>query len=297
MGNSTKKNIIIMVNSFIGGTGKTSVALSNCVHNCMYSKEYENVFFIDIDRFGTSMAYALFQDGELPYYFEQYTEACYERVCNPIKVDKKGNGFYAVLLNPVANRRQDYHVSGRFWEHTDIGGTVFYKDLISFMNKCMSQSVSNLFVVDCSPGLTDLERQLLDAFYGMRQKGTVSEIEELYVTTFDASQIRKTVDCLNDNRGFLHRGNRNVSIVLNDLHNWEENSSDSHFDWRKNASDILKGLKDSECVKIRYKKFEKDQLMVSMIDSQKKMTDAIYAFVLLQEYREDFYSEKSGHED
>lgn len=155
MSKSTKKNKIIMVNSFKGGTGKTSVALANCVHNCMQGKDYENIFFIDIDRFGTSMSYALFQDGESPHYFDEYAESCYEKICNPITVDlEKGKVFYAVLLNPVANRRQDYHVRGRFWEHTDIGNTIFYNDLISFFKMYVPRS--RQFV--CSRLFTGIDR-------------------------------------------------------------------------------------------------------------------------------------------
>ena len=44
MGKNTD-NKIIMVNSFKGGTGKTSVALANCVHNCTQNKFYKNIFF------------------------------------------------------------------------------------------------------------------------------------------------------------------------------------------------------------------------------------------------------------
>ena len=59
MGKSTE-NKIIMVNSFKGGTGKTSVALANCVHNCTQNGFYKNIYFIDIifllsDFFGESL--------------------------------------------------------------------------------------------------------------------------------------------------------------------------------------------------------------------------------------------------
>ena len=125
MGKNTD-NKIIMVNSFKGGTGKTSVALANCVHNCTQNKFYKNIFFIDIDRLGTSMSYALFPDEIKPKYFDEYEERYYERVCNKILEDKdKGTVLYAVLLNPVANRRQDYDVRGRFWQHSDISGSIF----------------------------------------------------------------------------------------------------------------------------------------------------------------------------
>lgn len=290
------KNKIIMVNSFKGGTGKTSVALANCVHNCTQNDFYENIYYIDIDRLGTSMSYALFPDKIKPIYFDEYNERYYEKVCNKILENKEmGTVLYAVLLNPIANRRQDYDIHGRFWQHSDINGSIFIKDLLSFLNKCMSHEINNLFVIDSSPGLTDMERCLLKEFYNMRQNGDVSEIEELYVTTFDASQIRKTVECLNDAKDFLRRGERDVSIILNDLHNWEAISKDydeHKFDWKKNAENIIKDLKDNRCMKIRYKEFVAAQVNASMIGYQKKIIDNSDAFVLPQEYREEYYPPK-----
>lgn len=295
MGKNTD-NKIIMVNSFKGGTGKTSVALANCVHNCTQNKSYKNIFFIDIDRLGTSMSYALFPDEIKPKYFDEYDERYYERVCNKILEDKdKGTVLYAVLLNPVANRRQDYDVRGCFWQHSDISGSIFLQDLLSFLRRCISREINNLFVIDCSPGLTDMERFLLNEFYNMRQNGEISEIEELYVTTFDASQIRKTVECLNDAKDFLKRGDRNVSIVLNDLHNWEfisKDYDDHKFNWKKDAENILKDLKDKKFMKIRYKEFVPDQVNASMIGYQKKLIDNSDAFILPQEYRKEYYSYK-----
>ncbi len=292
MGKSTE-NKIIMVNSFKGGTGKTSVALANCVHNCTQNGFYKNIYFIDIDRWGTSMSYALFPDKIKPKYFDEYEERYYDRVCNKILEDKdKGTVLNAILLNPVANRRQDYDIHGRFWQHSDISGSIFFQDLLSFLKKCISCKVNNLFVIDCSPGLTDMERSLLNEFYSMRQNGEVSEIEELYVTTFDASQIRKTVECLNDAKDFLKRGERNVSIVLNDLHNWEfisKDYDDHKFNWKKDAENILKDLKDKNFMKIRYKEFVPAQVNASMIGYQKKLIDNSDAFVLPQEYREEYY--------
>lgn len=289
-------NKIIMVNSFKGGTGKTSVALANCVHNCTQNRDYKNIFFIDIDRLGTSMSYALFPDETKPNYFDNYEENYYYKVCNKILENtEKDTVLYAVLLNPVTNRRQDHDIHGRFWQHSDIHGSIFLKDMLSFLKKCMSHVTSNLFVIDCSPGLTDIERYLLNEFYSMRQEGRVSEIEELYVTTFDGSQIRKTVECLNDANDILKRGDRNVSIVLNDLHNWEAISKDyddHNFDWKENAKNILKELKDNNCMKVRYKKFEPEQVNASMIGYQKKLIDNADAFVLPQEYREEFYPKR-----
>ena len=60
MNDNGKKNKLIMVNSFKGGTGKTSVALSHCIYNWkMGVKEdgenYRDIYFVDIDRLGTSL--------------------------------------------------------------------------------------------------------------------------------------------------------------------------------------------------------------------------------------------------
>ena len=287
-------NKIIMVNSFKGGTGKTSVALANCVHNCKQNEFYKNIYFVDIDRLGTSMSYILFPDHIKPHYFNEYEEHYYERVCNKVLVNsERDTVLYAVLLNPVANRRQDYDIRSCFWQHGDISDSIFLHDLLSFLKKCMSREISNLFVIDCSPGLTHVERSLLSEFYNMRQNGKVSEIEELYVTTFDASQIRKTVECLNDAKDFLKRGERNASIILNDLHNWEAISRDydeHKFNWKRDAKDILNKLEDKNSMKIRYKEFVPDQINASMIGYQKKLIDNSDAFVLPQEYREEYHS-------
>lgn len=292
----SSKNKIIMVNSFKGGTGKTSVALANCVHNCMQNDVYKNIFFIDIDRYGTSLSYALFPDEIKPNYFDEYEDRYYHKVCNKILENKeKDIVLYAVLLNPVSNRRQDYDIHGRFWQHSDVLSSIFLKDLLSFLKKCMSREINNLFVIDCSPGLTDMERYLLNEFYSLRQDGEISKIEELYVTTFDASQIRKTVECLNDATDFLKRADRDVSIILNDLHNWEAISKgydDHKFDWKEDAKNILKELKDNSSMKVRYKEFEAEQVNASMIGYQKKLIDNDDAFVLPQEYREEYYPKR-----
>ena len=91
----------------------------------------------------------------------------------------------------------------------------------------------------------------------------------------------------------LKRGERNASIILNDLHNWEAISRDydeHKFNWKRDAKDILNKLEDKNSMKIRYKEFVPDQINASMIGYQKKLIDNSDAFVLPQEYREEYYS-------
>lgn len=292
-----KNNKIIMVNSFKGGTGKTSVALAQCVHNWKTKETYDNIYFLDIDRLGTSLAYALFPENKKDsiHYFDEYPEKSYDKVCNEVELDEvSDSNLFAVLLNPVARRRQDYDIHGRMQQHEIVGNSIFMENLLSFIDKCVGQKGKNLFVLDCSPGLSDIERQLLSEFYA-RKKGWDVSIEEIYVTTFDSSQISKTIECLNDYRNILHRDDgREVSIVLNDVHNCRRLAVDSEgtfiFDWADTARHILHNLMDNKCVRVRFRKFEEDQLTASIIKNERHLANNKDAYILQKEYRDDYIS-------
>ncbi|MCI8517242.1 MAG: hypothetical protein HFG75_10305 [Hungatella sp.] len=301
MSDNGKKNKLIMVNSFKGGTGKTSVALSQCIYNWKMSSEgggenYQDIFFVDIDRLGTSLAYSLFleKDRKAIHYFDEYPEKTFDIICNEVNLgEQSGNKLYAVLLNPVAKRKQDYMIRGRLQQHEVVKQDIFIERLLSFIKKCINTGERSLFVVDCSPGLSDLERGLLEEFY--RLKGEYSLlIEEIYVTTFDASQIRKTIECLNDCFDYLHKGTkRDVSIVLNDLHNCQGLSRDKDtiiFDWEDTAKKILDKLKDRTGVKIRFKQYESGQLKSCIIENERHISNNTNSYTLQQEYRNGYIS-------
>lgn len=301
-------NKVIMVNSFKGGTGKTSVALSYCVHNWKMSlagtEDYSRVFFIDIDRLGTSMSYVLFQEGKKLRYFNEYSPTNYENVCNEVEMpeDRKDCMFYAVLLNPVAALRQDYFVHKRLRQYMESGSVIFEEDLLNFMEKCISDGENNLFVVDCSPGLAEMERNLLGGFYRLRDKERL-KVEEIYVTTFDSSQIKKTINCLNADADVLHKEEREVSIVLNDLHNCRGiagENEDFMFNWKETAEEILEKLKDKgdkgeedkikNSLRIRYKQYEEDQLRANIIKNEAYLINNTSLYALQQEYRDEYVS-------
>lgn len=302
--NNGSKNKLIMVNSFKGGTGKTSVAMAQCVHNWKMSNEhsedgFHNIYFIDIDRLGTSLSYSLFPDGKDKdvHYFEEFPRVSFDTVCNKVVLGSEGKcSLYAVLLNPVAKRRQDYDVHGRIQQHEILGNHIFMDNLITFIKKCMDQKENSLFVIDCSPGLPDLERSLLERFYNLPTSYKLLT-EEIYVSTFDASQIRKMIDCLNDNVDCLHREHRKVSIVLNDLHNCKGISESGNgdvliFDWKDTAKEILNKLKDNTGVKIRFKQYESGQLKSCVIKNERHISNNMDAYVLQHEYREGYISKE-----
>ena len=303
-----KKNFkIIMVNSFKGGTGKTSVALSHCIYEWKRGQErlnkeeiyYDNIFFVDIDRLGTSMSYYLFaEENRQPIYFEAYKrkEAAY--ICNKIKFreDNDQSGLYAVLLNPVANRRQDYSVHGRMQQHGRIHNTMFSENILEFIKECMEMGRNSLFVIDCSPGLSEMECRLLSEFYGLKkdykEKYNLS-VEELYVTTFENGQIQKTIECLNDNRDLMYREKREVSIVLNDMQNCIGAAKEDpkfHVEWELVAKDLLKRLKNQDSVKIRYRKYQAKQMKAGIVGNVQNLDNTSDAYMLLKEYREDYIS-------
>lgn len=306
---SKKENVkIIMVNSFKGGTGKTSVALSHCLYEWKRSNErgenediyYDNIFFVDIDRLGTSMSYYLFPDeGKPPVYFEKYVKKEAAQVCN--KVDLSGGNnhseLYAVLLNPVANRRQDYSIHGRMQQHTRVYDTMFLEDILLFIEECTQMGKNCLFVIDCSPGLSEMECHLLDKFYMMKEKlknNCSLEVEELYITTFENGQIQKTIECLNDSSDLLFREGREVSIVLNDVQNCigaSKGDGTFHVEWEEIAKNILKQLQDKDSMKIRYKKYQEKQMKAGIVGNVQSLDNTIDAYMLLKEYREDYISE------
>ncbi len=304
-----KKNFkIIMVNSFKGGTGKTSVALSHCIYEWKRGQErlkgeeevyYDNVFFVDIDRLGTSMSYYLFPEGnKQPVYFETYKKKEAAHICNKIEFreDNGQSGLYAVLLNPVANRRQDYSVHRRMQQHGRIYDTMFSEDILKFIKECMEMGKNSLFVIDCSPGLSEMECQLLGKFYGLkedyREKYDLS-VEEVYVTTFEDGQIQKTIECLNENRDLVYRENREVSIVLNDMQNCigaAKEDSGFHVEWEMVARGLLKRLKNQDSVKIRYRQYQVKQMKAGIVGNVQNLDNTADAYMLLKEYREDYIS-------
>lgn len=305
---SKRKNVkIIMVNSFKGGTGKTSVALSHCIYEWKRGQErlngedvfYDNVFFVDIDRLGTSMSYYLFPEkNRRPVYFEEYKKKRAEHICNRIKFrkDNDRSELYAVLLNPVANRRQDYSVHGRMQQHGRIYDTMFLEDILEFIKECMEMGKNSLFVIDCSPGLSEMECRLLSEFYNLKEKCKEKHdlsVEELYVTTFEDGQIQKTIECLNENGDLMYRENREISIVLNDMQNCigaVKEDPKFHVEWEAVARELLERLKNQDSVKIRYREYQAKQMKAGIVGHVQNLDNTSDAYMLLKEYREDYIS-------
>lgn len=334
---SKKANFkIIMVNSFKGGTGKSSLALAHCLYEWKRNEEreergediyYSRIFYVDIDRLGTSMSYYLFPDGEKkpkPCYFDRYQKEGIRAVCNEVVLlhDKKGSSggdsvssyddteaerksksaLYAVLLNPIANRRQDYHIQGRLMQHEKIANVMFVDELERFFIECMETKENCLFVIDCSPGLSELERNLLQKFYDLQNDRALC-VEEIYVTTFENGQIRKTIDCLNDCADTMYRENRELSIVLNDIQNCmgaaqeaQKSGEEFNIQWEKVAKDILDNLSEKRNVKIRYKKYNVEQMRAGIVNNVINLDNNIDAFMLDKEYRDDYITIKDRKE-
>lgn len=327
---SKKANFkIIMVNSFKGGTGKSSLALSHCLYEWKRNEErekreeteeevyYSKIYYMDIDRLGTSMSYYLFPDNKKkPCYFDRYQKEGVKAVCNEVELKHDGNAagdsgsvpddgnieeerkseniLYAVLLNPIANRRQDYHVQGRMMKHENIANAMFEDELMRFFKECMETEENRLFVIDCSPGLSNLECRLLQEFYGLQKDYNLC-VEEIYVTTFESGQINKTVDCLNDCADVMYRENRELSIVLNDVQNCmkaaqeaQKNGDEFNVQWEKVAENILGKLSMKKNVKIRYKKYSEEQMKAGIVENVKHLDNNIDAFLLEKEYRDDY---------
>lgn len=285
---SKNKCKLVMVNSFKGGTGKTTMALSYCIHNWKTGTGYRNIYFIDIDILGTSLAYTLFEEDQTPSYFDECSTGKLLDARTHIKLpEDEGKGdVYAVLLNPVAERSGGYHEYSRLRSHVASSHAIFQQNLREFIVECMKMGDS-LFVVDCAPGLARMEQRLLKMFYDIDGL----EVEEIYVSTFDASQIRKTIECLNENQDWLHREKRKASLVLNDLYNFVglfESDKDIKFSWFDVLEDVWEKLDDKDNMTIRYKCYEGEQLKSGVWKHESHISNCTPNYMLRKEFFEGY---------
>lgn len=288
------KNKIIMINSFKGGAGKTSVALSYCMHNYNFNEDnYDNIFFIDIDILGTSLSYILFEDNRQLNYLSDYDEKKGVESAVNLVLQNEQVSFYAAILNPVSRQKNDYYGKNRLRDNREVMESIFQKRICEYINKMIATNKSNLFVIDCSPGFSNLELTLLSEFYGLAGKHN-GTIEEVYVTTFDASHIRKTIDSLNGYLDFLHRDHRKVRVVLNDVNNCKGLSTTASNEGIEAGNDFVLKIEDvaeyirenleSQDYLISYKEYSELILRSNIIKNEKKLINNIGGYVFPPSY-------------
>lgn len=223
MSTKSKKSKIVFINSFKGGAGKTTLALAKCINSLFGTEEtYSNVIYMDLDIQGTGTSY-LFGDNLLS------EERCFEKTGEAVKVElnheKKVRTLQVAFLNPASKIHSVYYGDARYINHQGIADEMFKRKVLEYIKKIKGQT-DTLFVLDCAPGYTKIEQDLLQEFYNM-DKNEV-EVEEYYVTTVDSAHIKKCIQCLKESRvGIpIPWRQRNVNIVINNIQNYGGNEDE-----------------------------------------------------------------------
>lgn len=207
---------IIFVNSYKGGAGKTTLAMMHCIDDLFHKKAYKNVIYIDLDILGTGTRY-LFDENKLP------EDKCFDITEKPVMIElkegKETAPLYVAYLSPSFNGH--FALGGQhFINHPEIAEESLREKVMKFISKCIDAEPETLFVLDCAPGFSKFEQNILKSCYNLDKKIT---IQEEYVTTMDSSHIRKCIQCLNDTQtGFeIDIAKRDISIYINDMQNFE----------------------------------------------------------------------------
>ena len=86
-----------------------------------------------------------------------------------------------------------------------------------------------------------------------------------------------------------------LSIVLNDTQNCigatqvaQKNGEDFNVRWENVAEDILDKLSEKKNVKIRYKRYNEEQMKAGIVDNVINLNNNIDAFMLSKEYRDGY---------
>lgn len=76
--------------------------------------------------------------------------------------------------------------------------------VIDFINRSLKEEPKTLLVLDCAPGFSHFEQQILEECYKLAAKGKVN-VQEDYVTTLDSAHVEKCIQCLKDSQTSFRR--------------------------------------------------------------------------------------------
>lgn len=234
------RNTIVVINSYKGGSGKTSIALSYCVTRAYNNKKRaiqenkavnEKVFFIDIDLLGTGSGYMLLGEGEKKTRWLNSEDR--SPAGSPLRLDEYVNELkmkqekdpvgefeiYGILSNPVTDAY--FQEENSYRKNRSVEEAVYRKRIKDILEEIMRDGSDNYIVMDCSPGVSSMEREIMNIIYGESRENeeAVMEVKEVYITTYDNGHVKKTVQNLKKIQPLSVPAERNIVVVLNDIHN------------------------------------------------------------------------------
>lgn len=213
---------ITIVNSYKGGTGKTSLSLSYCIREEVQKKS-KNVVFMDLDFLGTGSEILLY--GEKKFdgkYLNQY-KGKQSKITDYIKpylfkYQENEYNIFISLSDPVGDYKATYMGTNYLRNADRISKDRMIEHFLEIIQQIMNQNVDTHLILDCSPGVSAFENELIQRLYDAEYNYKVNEV---YVVSFDEAHIRKTIKCLEQSLTEMKRKatERNILIVINDIHN------------------------------------------------------------------------------
>lgn len=217
----TIKKKIVFVNSFKGGTGKTTFSFANCIDALFNAKkkkevEYENVIYLDLDILGTATSY-LFDEDQLP------NKDSFNKTGEPqkivLKLNRRQQGTLHVGYISPEMKNNSLYGEPYFLNHRKLAEELFIGKVEDYIEKQMSKKVSSLIVIDCAPGFGETEQRMLEYCYRKFSQAEV-ELQEMYLVTLDSAHVEKCIQCLKDNKKIVSQGERSIRLVVNDVQNY-----------------------------------------------------------------------------
>ncbi len=253
----SKKHKIIFVNSFKGGTGKTSISLSLCVTAALSNqkkKQYDKIYYFDIDVLGTGSYYKLFTEGmDSKYFFDNYDKDSWSDFSRKIEVgkDETKATFYALCINPNLRIKKNNY-ENTVLKTNSVSEQIFIGSVYHFINESSNTAMDNpsLYIIDCSPGFNRIERELISRLRVCEG----FDVKETFVTTYDSSHVEKTVECLKQYFSTCEIKEKRY-IILNDIHNLENIKTEDNESISLNfnsAKEAIKRLFNREENKLKY---------------------------------------------
>lgn len=256
------QNEIIIVNSFKGGAGKTTLALTHCINDLFHERKYENVIYIDLDILGTSTS-CLFDKDKLP--LEKSFIETGKAVEVPLVYEGENRSFHAVYLSPGL-KTQTMYGGVNYVNHQELLQQRLRDDILTYVRNIVGKRKGNLIVFDCAPGFSRMEQELLKACYDMKLEKK-AEVREEYVVTLDSAHIEKCIGCIRDSWEILpiRPEFRKVRLTMNDIQNYyryvsEDAKTDVEQQFREMTKEVRTrlqrddGIQNTEIYVWRYSK-------------------------------------------
>lgn len=291
------RNQIIFVNSFKGGAGKTTLALTHCIDELFHECRFENVIYIDLDILGTATSY-LFDKDKLPL------DKCFNHTKKEEKIlltnEGESKNLNVLYLSPELKMRSAYG-GLNYINHQELAQQRLRDDILAYVGKIVGRQGKNLIVFDCAPGFSKMEQELLRVCYDL-QSHKKAEVREEYVTTLDAGHIEKCIQCIRDSWETFRipPAFRKIRLTLNDIQNYyryvsEDPKTDVEQKLLEMAKSVFTRLKTDDGanqIEIYYWQYSQEIAMQSIYLHQQYVENQIDRFILTKDSYKQIYSDE-----